>query len=240
MKRIVAAARKLGINGDQVLNTGHLAGEDDSVARQAERFCERRAADGGGHHRLAHHLRGVEGTRRLRVLVHHACEQFLIEAAPVDTDAHRLGVLDRLLDHHRELRVVLAPLAHVARVDAVLRECPRAIGKIAEELVAIEVEIADQRHIAAERVEPLADRRHRARRFGGVDRDAHELRAGVGQRLDLRDRACDVDRVGVGHRLHDDRSIAADRDASDEHLPRLTTTNQRSSERVCFHGHSIF
>ena len=205
VKRIVAAPRKLGINGDQVLNAGHLAGEDDPVTGQPERFGKLGAADRRGDQRLAYHVRRIEGTSRLRVLVHHAREQLLVEASPVDADAYRLAVLDRALDHHRELRIVPAALADVAGVDAIFRERPRAIRKIAEQLVPVEVEVADQRDIAAECIEPLANRAHGGRGFSGVDRNAHQFRAGVGQRLHLRNRSRDVDRVGVRHRLHDDR-----------------------------------
>ena len=50
------------------------------------------------------------------------------------------------------------------------------------------------------------------RRLGRVDGDAHQLRAGDRQLLDL-DRGADrVDGVGVGHRLHAHRRVAADRD----------------------------
>ena len=65
-----------------------------------------------------------------RVLVHQLGEQLLVEAAPVDADAHRLVVARRRLDHLRELAVVLVALADVARVDAVLRQrLRRSAGK---------------------------------------------------------------------------------------------------------------
>ena len=44
---------------------------------------------------------------------------------------------------------------------------------------------------------------------------AHQLGPGARQRLDLSDRALDVRRVGVGHRLHDDGGVAADGDRAD-------------------------
>ncbi len=62
-----------------------------------------------------------------RVLVHHPREQVGVEAAPVDADAHRLAVLERLLDHRRELRVALAALAHVAGIDPQLGERAGAV-----------------------------------------------------------------------------------------------------------------
>ena len=57
--------------------------------------------------------------------------------------------------------------------------------------------------------------RHGRRRLVAVDGDAHQLRAGAGERRDLPRRRLDVRRVGVGHRLHDDRRAAADHDAAD-------------------------
>jgi len=179
---------------------------------------------------------------RFRILVHEAREQIGVEAAPVDADTDRLAVVDRPLDHHRELRVVLAALADVARVDPILRQRHRAIREIAEQLVAVEMEVANQWHMAIECVEPLADRRHRCRSICRVDRDSYQLRAGVGQRFDLGDRGRDIGSIGVGHRLHDDRRAAPDRDPADECNFRPTTADQRSTQGAHFqisHAYSL-
>jgi hypothetical protein len=53
----------------------------------------------------------------------------------------------------------------------------RAIRELRQQAMAVVVEIADQRHVAAHRVEPRADFRDLARRLGSVDGDAHQLRA---------------------------------------------------------------
>ena len=66
--------------------------------------------------------RASSGVGRLRVLVHQARQQLLVERAPVDADAHRLVVLERQLDDGGELRVALVLEADVAGVDAVLVE----------------------------------------------------------------------------------------------------------------------
>ncbi len=108
-------------------------------------------------------------------------EQVLVEAAPVDADAHRLAVAAGGLDHRRELRVALAAAADVAGIDAVLGERCRAGGMRREQLVPVEVEVADQRHVAARCAQPVADLRNGCGRLVGVDRDAHELRAGLRQ-----------------------------------------------------------
>ena len=86
------------------------------------------------------------GSRPPRVLVHQPREQILVEAAPVDADAHRLAVAAGDLDHLGELRVALAAAADVAGVDAVL--CQRfGAGRVRpQQLVAVEMEVADDRH----------------------------------------------------------------------------------------------
>ena len=88
-----------------------------------------------------------------RILVHQPREQLGVETSPIDADAHRLRVNARLLDHRRELRIALAALADVAGIDAELRERASAVGHLGEQLVAVEMEVADQRNTAPERVD---------------------------------------------------------------------------------------
>ena len=167
------------------------------------------------HDRLARHLAGGQRRALRLVLVHQAGQQFLVERAPVDADAHRLVVADRHLDDRAELPVLLVLEADIAGIDAVFRERLGAGRMVGEQLVADIVEVADQRHVDAEPVEPLADVRHGGRALVAVDGDAHDLRAGAMQRGDLRHRLVDIGRVGVGHRLDDDRRAAADDHAAD-------------------------
>ena len=61
---------------------------------------------------------GFPRLRTLRVFVHQLRGQRLVQRTPVDPDAHRLVVLQRELDQLRELGVLLAPEADVARIDA--------------------------------------------------------------------------------------------------------------------------
>ena len=56
--------------------------------------------------------------------------------------------------------------------------------------------------------------------FGHVHGDAHQFRAGLRQFLALLRGAGDVGRVGVGHRLDDDRRAAADLNLADFHANR--------------------
>ena len=160
-------------------------------------------------------LRASLGAGDGGVLVHQPRQQLLVEAAPVDADAHRLGVLQRQLDDRRELPVALGLEADVAGVDAILVERFGAGGVLGQQRVAVVVEVADQRHAHAHLRQAVADVRHGLGGLVAVDGDAHELGAGAGERRRLAGGALDVGRVGVGHRLHDDRGIAADDDAAD-------------------------
>jgi hypothetical protein len=47
---------------------------------------------------------------------------------------------------------------------------------------------------------------------------AHQVRAGVGDLLNLLHRRLEVRRLGLGHRLHDNRRATADRHPADEYL----------------------
>ena len=62
---------------------------------------------------------------------------------------------------------------------------------------------------------------HGLGRLVAVDGDANEFGAGAGEFGDLRHGRIDIGRVGVGHRLHDDGRIAADRDIANPHRDRL-------------------
>ena len=74
-------------------------------------------------------------------------QQFLVERAPVGADAHRLAVLDRLLDDGAELAVLLVLEADIAGIDPVLVERLGAGRMVGQQLVADVVEVADERHV---------------------------------------------------------------------------------------------
>ena len=131
---------------------------------------QRRLHDG-----LVHDAARILGRGRGGVLVHQARQQLLVEAAPVDADAHRLGVLQRQLDDGRILPVALGLEADVAGVDAPLVQRFGAGGVLAEQRVAVVVEVADEGHAHAHLRQAVADVRHRLGGFVAVDRDAHQL-----------------------------------------------------------------
>jgi hypothetical protein len=126
VQRVVAARGEPPVDRHQVLHAADLGGEmmrscgsPDSSAKAAERSALSIIASRST-------SCASSGSPGARVLVHHLREQRLVERAPVHPDAHRLAVLDRLLDDGAEVLVV--PLgAHVPRVDAVLGEGAGAV-----------------------------------------------------------------------------------------------------------------
>ena len=155
-------------------------------------------------HRLDHHVARVARLGEAGVRVHQLGQDRLVERAPVDPDADRLAVVVGDLDDRREMLVV-ALGAHVARVDPVLGERGGHLRVVGQQLVPVVVEVADDRHVDAEATD-LADHLGDGRgRLVGVDRHAHELRAGVRQARDLDRGRVGIGGVGVGHRLDDDR-----------------------------------
>ena len=162
-----------------------------------------------------HHLGGGQRFRPPGVLVHLARQQPLVQRAPVHADAHGLAVLQGGLDHRAEIRIPLLADVDVARVDAVFRESLRAVREPFQQQVPVVVEVAHDRRGATEVAQRADDPRHRLGRLVVVDRDADQFGARPRQRQRLVDRRRRVRRVGVGHRLHRDRTLSADPDAAD-------------------------
>ena len=165
-------------------------------------------------HRVDHHVAGVTRRRRPCVGVHQLGQDGLVERTPVDPDPDRLPIVIGDLDDRREMLVV-ALRAHVPGVDPVLGERGGGLRVVGQQLVPVVVEVADDRHVDAEATD-LADHLRDSRgRFVGVDRHAHELRAGVCQARDLDRGRVGIGGVGVGHRLDDDRMGGPDEHAAD-------------------------
>ena len=95
-------------------------------------------------------------------------------------------------------------LADVAGVEA---QALHAGFHRGERELVLEVDVGDDRHRRAghDLREPLGGRLL-------VAGAAHDVAARGGERVDLRERAVDVGRLGGGHRLHRHRRVAADRD----------------------------
>ena len=91
--------------------------------------------------------------------------------------------------------------------------------------MSVVVEVADDGDGDAVLVELVDDRGDGGCGFVVVDGDADQFRPGAGQGRDLLDGGGNVGGVGVGHRLHHDRCIAADAHTADRSRNGLSTLN---------------
>ena len=158
-----------------------------------------------------------------RVLIHHLSQQVLIEASPVDADADRFLVPAGHFNHFRELRVALAAAADVAGMMRYLASAVGTAGILAQQLMSIEMEVADQRNADAQLIQAFADGRHRGRGLRRVHCQAHQFGAGAGQGPDLFNGAGDIGRVRIGHGLDHDGIGAADADSPNGGYERFAT-----------------
>ena len=220
MQGVVAAPGQFPVDGDEGLHAAHLAGDDDAVVGQAQGLGRLGALQGGADEGLAHDRLGGQGIGAGGVLVHEAGQEGLVEAAPVDADAHRLVVTHGGLDEGGELLVALGAAAHVARVDAQLGEGGHRLGVFVHQAVAVEVEVAHQGHGQALGLQARADLGQGGHGRLGVDGDAHQFGAGAVQLGHLGDGGVHVGGVGVGHGLHHHRGAAAEGDALHVHRHR--------------------
>jgi len=206
---VVAAGGEHPVDVHQVLHPGDFGGEDDAVVRESGLFREGGRPECAFDHGVHGDGAGVARLRQTGVGVHHGGEQLLIEAAPIDADAHRLAVGDGDLDNGAEV-VVAAAGAHVAGIDAVLGQRRRTRRVFGQQQVAVVMEVTDHGDVHLRH-----DVGDGAGRRVVVDRNPHQLRAGGVEGPRLRHRGVHVRGVGVGHRLHDDRMVGADPDAGD-------------------------
>ena len=141
-------------------------------------------------------------------------------------------ILDGALDHDLKIVVVFLADRCVAGVDAVLGQGARRRGELLEQQVAVVVEVAHDGHAQAALVEALDDVGHGGRGGVVVHRDADDLRAGQGQGRNLFDGPRNLRRVGVGHRLHDDRNLPADANLPDLNRARSSAPNLRHASSL--------
>ena len=173
------------------------------------------------------------------IFVHHARKQILVEAAPVRANAYRLFVFQGELDDGRELRIALAPETDVAGIDAIFRE-RFGTGRLgAQQLMAVVMKIADQRHTHAHHVEALANLRHGRRGLGGVDSQAHEFRANAREFGHLFGCADDIGGIGIGHGLHHHRGGITDPNRADPHRHARAPRHGSRGEKDFTHTNSV-
>src|SRR5690606_661880 len=103
--------------------------------------------------------------------------------------------------------------ADVAGIDA--QACGAGFGRLDRPFV-VEVDVGNDRHGHFGHDASESPRRILVGAGDTDDIGARDLRF-----ADLADGPLDIGRQGVGHRLHADRSIAADRDRADPDLPAL-------------------
>ena len=156
---------------------------------------------------------GAHGTRLSGRAVgfHQLREQFLIERAAVDADAHGLSVVGRDTDHRCEVIVVLGSLADVARIDAVLGKRRCAGRVIRQKLVPVVVKVTHERHEKALGIKLRANFGNCQSRLRRIDRHAHEFAACARKSLNLSHGRRHVFGCGIRHRLHHHRRAAAHR-----------------------------
>src|SRR5215470_3526592 len=104
---VIGAWRELAIDVHEVLHARDLGREDDAIVGEARLLGQLCGLDGALHHGVHGHVAGAQGLAKLRVRVHHAREEVLVEAAPVDADADGLAVVDGHLDDGVEVVVVV-------------------------------------------------------------------------------------------------------------------------------------
>ena len=211
VQSIVATACQLAVNRNQILHSADFARQDDLVAVHPHGLRTTRRFNGRCDEGLVHDLTSLPGGTATAVRIHQLGQQFLVETAPVDTNAHSLVPSHGRFDHLAKLLVALVPLAHIARVDPILGQGLGTVGKLGEQAVAVVVEITNQRNTFTHAVELFADVRHRRGRLGGIDRDADKLRTRLGEFLDLNRRSDGIDGIGVGHGLHAHGGVPAHR-----------------------------
>ena len=129
-------------------------------------------------------------------------KQIFFERAAVDADADR----DLLRFGRTDDLANAVDRTDVAGIDAEFVDS--RVERLQRELV-VKMNVGDDRHFG-----PFADLVHRGRRIVIGHGDADDLTPRLDHLLDLSDRAVDIGRVGLCHRLHDDRRTAADLDVA--------------------------
>jgi len=143
VQRVVAASSELSIDEEQVLNSGHFRGDDDSIVTETHFFRHSCGSQRALKHRFDVDFFCSTRSRVKRILVHQGCQQILIQRAPVHPDSDRLVVVERDPDNRAEI-FVTAFSADITGVDTVFGErfCRRGI--FCEQQMTVVVEVANE------------------------------------------------------------------------------------------------
>ena len=183
--------------------------------RQAQLLSALCALQRGNDEGLTRHFVGLFRLCQLGILIHHAHDQILIQAAPIDTDTYWLVILFGHPDHHGELVFTFTVLAHVAGVDTVFGQRLCTLRIFSEQSMSVVMKIADEWHVAPHVVQHPADDWHLNGCLGRIHCDAHQFGASLRQLVHLLCRTGCISRICVGHGLDDDGRIATDMDIAD-------------------------
>ncbi len=93
--------------------------------------------------------------------------------------------------------------------------------------MAVEVKVADDRHVNAALIQRFDDPRHGGGSLVVVDGEAHQFGACLSQNRSLFGGGLDVGRVCIGHRLDDYGSLRADANVSDKDCGGFSTLHFR-------------
>jgi hypothetical protein len=225
VQRLLGPPCELAVDGDEIARPRHLARDDDLVLAQPGLDGQLRRVDGGDHHAFVEDFLRRAAEVPIGVFLHLGDDQLLIERAAVNAYAYGPVVIDRDFADGGELLVAPPASADVAGVDAVLVERRGARRVARQQQVAVVVEVADERRRAAGVQHPPLDLGNGCSGLGQIHRDAHHLGPSFGELDALLRRGCRVRRIGHRHRLHDDRSAAANLDRADLDADSLVEAN---------------
>ena len=233
MQRVVRAAGELAVDRDHVLHPADLGRDHDPVRTQAQALGIGGTVQRRAHQRLAQHEVGrlrLGSTAAFRSISRAARSwSRLPQLTPIRTGRSKRSAASTISSNCR------SRFSPKPTLPGLMRNLASACGhlrEVGQQPMAVVVEVADQRDVVAQQVQPLADGRDGAGGLVVVDGDPHDLGAGARQLDHLRGRGGDVGGVGVGHRLDDDGRAAADDD-----LPTRTAwVRCRVRSRQCHHG----
>ena len=227
MEGLLRPAGEIAVDGDELVRARDLARDDDLVLVEPAFERELRGLESREDHALGDDLVGRLPEGPVRILLHLAHDEFLVQGAAVHADPHGAPDVPRDGADRRELLVALSAAPDVPGVDPILVEGLGHLGVFRQEDVAVVVEVADERDVAACGQEAPLDFGNRPRGLVDVHGHAHEVRARLRELEGLRHGAVDVGRVRVRHGLDDDGRSAPDPDRPDAHTDRPVARARR-------------
>ena len=234
VQRLFGFRGEIAVNSDEVAGPRGLARNDDLVVTEAGFEGEFGRFQGGNDHALVDDFFRLFAEIFVGIFLHLAHDELLIEGAAVHADANGLAVITRDFADGGELFIPTLAGADVARIDAVFIERFGAFRIFGEQDMAVVMEIADDRDVAACFKQAFFDFRYGSGGFRDVDRPAHDLRTGFGELESLLEGSGNIGGVRVRHGLHDDGSATADADVSDVDAKSFAAWVSRTRGVVAF------